>query len=139
MITNHFREIYVIIGTSLYTHRHSFQINNEVPRSDCVRLYRDWARVTDIIKSNDGKAKQEMFKHFVPMRKLVQGQVDQLIAIINQLWAKVILYISSYAGTLSASYDLLAQQPAFVGNSPLYTVAASGTITIPTHINPGGA
>jgi len=106
---------------------HSFQIDDRVPRPGYIKQYQDWAKVSDIIKSNDDEAKQKMLEHFMPMRELVQEQVDQLIAIVNKLWAEVIPHIPLYSKTAPASYGLPAQQPSLTGGSPLH-LAASGTM-----------
>jgi len=62
-----------------------------VPKPEYVKEYRDWLQVTDIVKSNDQKAKDEMVgQRFVVMKTLLDDKANTLIAVINSLWGNVI-------------------------------------------------
>ncbi len=106
---------------------HSFQINNMVPKADYIKGYQDWARVTDVIKSNDDTAKQALLKDFVPMRELVQQQVDKLVTVVNQLWSEIIPLIPPHAGALPTPNNSSTQQLLHAGGSIPYATA-SGTM-----------
>ncbi len=104
---------------------HSFQIDYSVPKRDYVKSYRDWARVTDVIKSNNDQAKQELLtKHFVPMREFIQEEVDQLIKVVNVLWSEIIALIPECATASLATINL--QVP--VAHHAFPHAAPSGTM-----------
>jgi len=104
---------------------HSFQIDYSVPRMNYVKSYRDWARVTDIIRSNDNQAKQKMLtEHFVPMRVFIQEEVDQLIEAVNVLWSEIIPLIPEYTHASLATINLQG----LVAHNAISHAAASGVI-----------
>ena len=89
-----------------------------VPKPEYVKEYRDWLQVTDIVKSNDQKAKDEMVgQRFVVMKSLLQDKTDTLIAVINSLWEDVVPMLPSVEVKIENAASKRIQR-VVIGSSP---------------------
>lgn len=69
----------------------SFQVDDKVPRVEYVKEYKDWLKVTNVVKSKNENVRNKMINdHFIEMSELIKSETNRLIEIINKLWEEVI-------------------------------------------------
>lgn len=117
----------------------SFQVNDLVPKVEFVQEYKDWIKVTDIVKSgNQDQISKMVTSQYTKRDELISGYADQLITIINIIWVVLIDFISSQdfdefstKGFAQKINNLTIGDPAsYADTTPVNTTTSSGICSV---------
>lgn len=84
----------------------SFQLNGMVPKLENVKKYKDWLLITDIIKSDNEKKKEELLTQYTKTNEQVSELTESLIANLNSIWAEIIKLLNLKPFTLDVGDEI---------------------------------